>query len=187
MTNYLIAIHGTKTKVKIAHSSLNNFNGHLDFKQINENLLNQRHRKDMNASIRLKPRNFTGPEILSELLDECYIYEDSKYYYRVCIFRNITQHEKSKHYHPFHAILGIWKEWYVSNEHFDFLLYLEGDECMAGFQRQVVLELECTSENESKDLAWISNVTEIHQCIYVIKMKSQLFCGNNNILRMDIQ
>ncbi|KAH9419561.1 hypothetical protein DERP_009618 [Dermatophagoides pteronyssinus] len=175
---WIMVSYGKETKVKIAHSSIDHFNGHLDFKHINENLLNQRHRSDMNASIRLQPRNFIGPEILNELLDECYLYEDSKYYYRVCMFRNITQHEKSKYYHSFHAILGIWKEWYVTSDHFDFLLYLEGDDCIAGSQRQVVLELECPLADESKDLAWISNVTEIHQCIYAITMKSQLFCGN---------
>lgn len=139
--------------------------------------MNQRHRTDVNASIELQPRNFIGPEILRELLDECCIYEDSKYYYRVCMFRNITQHEKSKYYyHSFHAILGIWKQWYVSSENFDFLHYINGDECMVGFQRQVVLKFECQLAGESKDLLWISNVTEIHQCIYLIKMKSQLFC-----------
>lgn len=63
---------------------------------------------------------FPGPDLLSPLLAQCFLYDDQQQYiFRVCPFANVTQHEKSPYAFnflttSFHAVLGLYRRWYVA-------------------------------------------------------------------------
>ena len=63
---------------------------------------------------------FPGPDLLSPLLAQCFLYDDQQQYiFRVCPFSNVTQHEKSPYAFnflttSFHAVLGLYQRWYVT-------------------------------------------------------------------------
>lgn len=153
---------------------------YIDFKQMNENLI-QRRKKNENYNNSLETKIFQGPKALQPLIDECFVFEDNKYFYRICMFSNITQHEKSAHfYSSFHAILGIWKEWYVNEEQFQFQLFIDGDECSPNLRRMVAVHLECQPNNQIiGDLLRIKNMAEVQKCIYLMTVQSPLFCGKD--------
>lgn len=147
---------------------------------MNENLIQRRKKNENYHNNSLETGIFRGPKVLQPLLDECFLFEDSKYFYRICMFTNITQHEKSSHfYSSFHAILGIWKDWYVNEEQFQFQLFIDGDECSHNLRRMVAVRLECQPDNQIMgDLLKIKNMAEVKKCIYLMTVESPLFCGN---------
>lgn len=81
----------------------------------------------------LEATDFNGPQVLNELKNKCFFYEDTKYIYRMCPFANVTQHEKTRYTYnfvtgSFHGILGIWKNWYIQDDKFHSLIYMDGDQ-----------------------------------------------------------
>jgi hypothetical protein len=78
-------------------------------------------------NVKANASNFSGPLILKQLVGKCFYHNTVKYHYRVCPFRNVTQHELSWHSNGYRGVIGVWKQWLIKNNSFDSLLFTDGD------------------------------------------------------------
>lgn len=128
---------------------------------------------------KLKPKveaqTFRGPEHLKVLLGKCYTYLEEDYKYEFCPFKNVTQHERSMRWNPYSGILGIWKDWDISNNSFVSMNFDNGDSC-GDSSRQVKVFLACGLMNN------ITSVEEPERCHYKLNFATPLACHEDSLL-----
>ncbi|UXI16688.1 hypothetical protein NH340_JMT02631 [Sarcoptes scabiei] len=184
-----ILIQNYQIPVRIIDKKFNNeFNyKELDFVRIDNDL------REQSAVNKTKTILSDGPEIYQTLKNLCFFFEDQKYFFRICLFDNVTQHDKSRYfYRSFHALLGVWQEWYTDLDDFGsgFLFYDHGMECHGtdqhGFRRKVGVKFECEKQSDrdkdyddddDEEFVKVVDVREIKKCVYLIHIQSFIFCG----------
>lgn len=142
------------------------------------NMWDQRHRPESNEpklTMRVAPANFSGPQHLKKLRDECFKLDDNNYSYEVCHFSNITQQETSLRWNPYHGILGVYQEWEIVNNTFVAMQYREGDRCGTSYRRVRVV-FACGEKNE------LTNASEPSTCHYQITFVTPYVCHPHSML-----
>ena len=132
---------------------------------------------DSSSSLKPKvpPANFSGPEHLKWLHNKCYSLLLPDYKYKLCLFNNVTQHERTMRWNPYSGILGVWTEWNIANYSFVSMMMKNGDDC--GKQnRQVEVVLVCGRTNN------LTSVSEPSQCKYKMLFETPLVCHEHAML-----
>lgn len=124
---------------------------------------------------KVKPSNFSGPIHLKSLVGECYTLKIDEYKYKLCPFKNVTQHEQTYRWNPYSGILGIWKEWKVTNNTFYSMIMENGDSC-GTTDRQVEVVMLCGAAHN------LTTVTEPQTCHYRMTFETPLVCHEDSML-----
>ncbi|XP_054153901.1 N-acetylglucosamine-1-phosphotransferase subunit gamma-like [Oppia nitens] len=126
-----------------------------------------------------QPSVFSGPEEIQYLLDMCFVYSTDKYDYRLCPFKNMTQHERPQTVHSYNGVIGVWKQWSVVNNSFDRLVFTDGDDC-GHTDRSAQMLWICNRDMNLTDER-IVGVKEPKRCYYEILFASYFGCENKFI------
>ncbi|XP_060071545.1 N-acetylglucosamine-1-phosphotransferase subunit gamma-like [Ylistrum balloti] len=125
--------------------------------------------------MRVKPSNFSGPPHLRTFEHKCFEKQILGYKYEFCPFSNVTQHEQSYRWNPFHGVLGVWQEWEIEDNKFVAMIMREGERC-GDISRSTRVLFECAESNE------ILNVTENSKCHYQLQFSTPLVCAEHSML-----
>lgn len=124
---------------------------------------------------KVPPSKFSGPEHFKYFKNKCYTLLETDYKYELCLFDNVTQHERTLRWNPYSGILGMWTEWKIENNTFVAMLMKNGEDC-GNQNRQVEVKLTCGHANN------LTNVSEPYRCHYVMIFQSPVFCHEDAML-----
>ncbi|OWF40858.1 N-acetylglucosamine-1-phosphotransferase subunit gamma-like [Mizuhopecten yessoensis] len=130
---------------------------------------------EQKLKMRVKPSNFSGPPHLRNFEHKCFEKLIIGYKYEFCPFSNVTQHEQSYRWNPFHGVLGVWQEWEIKDNKFVAMVMREGERC-GDISRTTKVVFECAESNE------IINVTEYSKCNYKLVFSTPLVCAEHSML-----
>jgi len=125
---------------------------------------------------RVAAAEFSGPPHLASLRGRCFSHTEGVYRYEFCPFHNVTQHEETARWDPYHGVLGVWREWKIQNYRFTAMMMPDGDACGADKFRSVQVVPVCGATYE------VRNVTEPATCQYVMTFAAPLMCHNHSLL-----
>ncbi|CAG2170546.1 unnamed protein product [Oppiella nova] len=150
----------------------------VNVKIVNDSVVNRNANYGSLKSAKGEPTPYAGPQELRYLLGKCFIYSADKYDYRVCPFHNVTQHERvwTSGGTAYNGIIGLWKEWTVTNHSFDALVYYGGDDCGKGVERSARLLWVCSEAVSGKPVERVVGVKELRKCFYEISLAAEFGC-----------
>eukprot|EP00794_Sanderia_malayensis_P008933 gene8933-9885_t len=122
---------------------------------------------------KVKPQALSGPPHLFALSGKCFKLDKTSFNYEFCPFDNATQREDSFRWNAFHGVLGIWQEWKITNETFDYMLMTNGETCVGQIEREVMVYFKCGAENKFED------IQEPTVCKYNLTFQTPLACAQD--------
>ena len=128
-------------------------------------------------SPKFRAAQFSGPEQLRQLKEQCFEHFKQNYKWVICPFQNVTQFEQNLRWRPFKGVLGVWYEWQIKENRFEAMKMLNGDDCGSHGNRQTRVFLTCALNSEKSEIV---EVKEPSTCNYEITFQTPLACDYSN-------